>query len=61
MKTYITITYFYNKNDKKPITENSFEQEFKKVKKTKIQIYFENILYKNPLSIKITKKEEKKF
>ena len=60
MKLYITITYIDNKNDQKSITQNSFEEEYKKVKKIKIQIYFENELYKEPLSIKITKIEEKK-
>ena len=60
MKTSITITYIDNKSDKKPVTGNFFEEEFKKIKKIKIQIYFENLLYKDPLSIKLTKIEEKK-
>ena len=60
MKTLITITYIDNKSDKKTVTGESFEEEFKKIKRIKIQIYFENLLYKIPLSIKITKLEEKK-
>jgi hypothetical protein len=60
MQTYLTVTYIDNKNDKKAITKESYEENFKKAKTIKIQIYLKHQIYLNPISIKITKKEEKK-
>jgi hypothetical protein len=60
VKIYLTITNNENKITKKSITKGNFEENFKNTKKVKIELYFENQLTVNPLSIKITKKEEKK-
>ena len=60
VKIYLTVTNNENKNTKIPITKESFEEDFKNTKKITIELYFETKLAVNPLSIKITKKEENK-
>ena len=60
IRIYLTVTDDDNKNIKKPITKELFEDDFKNSKKVKIELYFENQLSINPLLIKITKIEVKK-
>lgn len=60
VKIYLTINNNENKITKKSITKGNFEENFKNTKKVKIELYFKDQLTVNPLSIKITKKEEKK-
>ena len=60
IKIYLTIKYKDNKIDKTAIISQSFNNDYKNPKMIKIQIYFDCQLPREPLSIKITKKEKNK-
>ena len=60
IKIYLTIIYKDNKIHKTPITEQSFNNDYKNPKTIKIQIYLENQFPREPLSIKITRTEKNK-